>query len=377
MITAVSAAPAGDIFVGHGDEIHVLHLQPAQIGSLGEPQNVLQAQVRLHILLEHLDELIDLGDILQLQQLFQHGGQKGLLSLDAAQIAVGIAVVQIVVVAVAQYAHGLLSVEFLIALADMDGQVLIGVVVIHVPGHVEPHPAHGVHNLTHGLPLDDHLVVRLKAHQLGDLLIEVLNTLVSPAAVIVYGVDALDVVGHIHHGIPGDGHDRGLLVGHVIACQQHGVGVAAATRVPAQNQDRIVVLTFPLAVAAGTGPLTPVNFFRLAGLRVGDRGILVADIGPNKQALTGGHNDNQHRRQGDQQLLLASQSARLLWPFLLRLLCFPFSRQMLSSFSFHGLVYPFNASRASMVAWCTGFPIAFISPMVISRPIKRPLSKSS
>ena len=287
---------------------------------------------------------------------------------------------QIVVVAVAQHAHGLLSVEFLIALADVDGQILIGVIVIHIPGHVEPHAAHGVHDFTHGLPLDDHLVVRLKAHQLGDLLIEVLNALVSPAAVVVNSVDALDIIGHVHHGIPGDGHDRGLLVGDVIACQQHGVGVAAAARVPAQNQDRIVVLTFPLAIAAGAGSLAPVNLFRLSGLRVGDGGILVADIRPNKQALTGSHNDNQHRqhrRQGDQQLLLASQSARLLWPFLLRLLCFPFSRQMLSSFSFHGLVYPFNASRASMVAWCTGFPIAFISPMVISRPIKRPLSKSS
>ena len=40
-------------------------------------------------------------------------------------------------------------------------------------------------------------------------------------------------------------------------------------------------------------------------------------------------------------------------------------------------LYPFNASRASIVAWCTGFPIAVISSMVISRPFKRPLSRSS
>ncbi|CAN3970148.1 hypothetical protein LLOABG_LLOABG_15455, partial [Dysosmobacter welbionis] len=39
-------------------------------------------------------------------------------------------------------------------------------------------------------------------------------------------------------------------------------------------------------------------------------------------------------------------------------------------------LYPFNASRASMVAWCTGFPISVISSMVISRPISRPSSRS-
>ena len=39
--------------------------------------------------------------------------------------------------------------------------------------------------------------------------------------------------------------------------------------------------------------------------------------------------------------------------------------------------YPFNASRASSVARCTGLPMSSISRTVISRPIKRPLSRSS
>ena len=52
------------------------------------------------------------------------------------------------------------------------------------------------------------------------------------------------------------------------------------------------------------------------------------------------------------------------------------TRQMLSVFSFQGLFYPFNASRASIVAWCTGFPKSVISFMVISSPKSRPSSRS-
>ncbi|CAN4043426.1 hypothetical protein BBBGCB_BBBGCB_12040, partial [Dysosmobacter welbionis] len=93
---------------------------------------------------------------------------------------------------------------------------------------------HGVHDLAHGVPLHNHLIVRLKAHQLGDFLVEILDPPVSAAIVVIHGVDALDIPGDIHHGVPGNGHHRGLLVGHVVAGQQHRVRVAAAPRVPAQ-----------------------------------------------------------------------------------------------------------------------------------------------
>ena len=229
----VGSAPAGDVLVGHGDKVHILRLQSAQNCLLGKPQDVLEAQVRLHVVLEHLDKIVDLGDVLDLQELIQHGLQECLLGLDTAQVAVRVAVVHIIVMAIAQHAHGALAVQQLIALADMDGQILVRIVIVHVPGHIEPDPAHGVHDLANSLPLDDHLVVRLKAHQLGNLFVKVLDAAITTAIVIVDGVDSFDVPGHVDHSVPGNGHDSGLLVGHIIAGQQHRVRVAAAACITA------------------------------------------------------------------------------------------------------------------------------------------------
>ena len=99
-----------------------------------------------------------------LQQLLHHGGQKCLLRLDAAQIAVLVAVGS---VPEPQYLHGVVPREQAVARFLVDIEVLQGVTVIHVPGHIEPDAAHSVHDLAHGLPLHNHLIVRLKAHQLG------------------------------------------------------------------------------------------------------------------------------------------------------------------------------------------------------------------
>ena len=239
--------------------------------------------------------------------------------------------------AVAEHLHGVISGEEPIALLLMDRQVLIGVIVVHIPGHVEPDAAHGVHDLANGLPLHDHLVVRLKAHQLGDLLIEILDPLLPAAVPVIDGVDALDVPGDVHHGVPGDRHHRGLLVGHVIAGQQHGVRVAAASRVPPQDQDRVVVVALPLPAAVGADALTPVDLLFLGVLFL--IRVLVRQLRPDKQALAGHHrdqNDGQYGRHRDQQLLLPGQPAglfRLLGLVVLR----RSTRQMLSAFSVHCL----------------------------------------
>ncbi|CAN4043428.1 hypothetical protein BBBGCB_BBBGCB_12045, partial [Dysosmobacter welbionis] len=68
-----------------------------------------------------------------LQQLVHHGGQKRLLGLDAAQIAVRIAVAHVVVVAVAEHLHGVVPREQAVALLLVDVKVLIRIVVVHVP----------------------------------------------------------------------------------------------------------------------------------------------------------------------------------------------------------------------------------------------------
>ena len=84
-----------------------------------------------------------------------------------------------------QYLHGVVPREQAVARFLVDIEVLQGVTVIHVPGHIEPDAAHSVHDLAHGLPLHNHLIVRLKAHQLGNLLVEILDAPVSAAVPVV------------------------------------------------------------------------------------------------------------------------------------------------------------------------------------------------
>ena len=229
----VGAAPAGHRRVGHGDELHILHLQSARDGLLAEPADIAEAQISLHVILEYLGELLDLGEVLYLEQLLHHSLQERLLGLDAAQVTVRIAVFHVVVVAVADDLHGVVAGEEAVALLLVDVQVLIRIVVIHVPRHVEVHAAHGVHDLAHGVPFHHHLEVRLKAHQLGDLLVQGGDALFALPVHIIDGIDALDVPGHVHHGVPGDGHDSSFLIGHVVAGQQDGIRVAAAAGIPA------------------------------------------------------------------------------------------------------------------------------------------------
>ena len=331
LIVMIAAAPAGDVLVGHGKKVHVLHLQPAKVGGLSKPKDILEGQVRLHIFLEHPCKLIDLGDILQLQKLLHHGGQKCLLGFDPAQVPIRISqchAVFPVVMAVTQHLHGVVAGEETVTFFLVDVEILIGVVVVHIPGHVKPHAAHGVYNLAYGVPLHDHLVIRFKAHQLGDFLIEVFNALVPTTAIVVHSVDPLDVIGNVHHRIPGDGHHRGLLVGHVVACQQHGVGISAAAGIPAQNQHGIIILTFSLPVAAGTHTVAIIQFLNLLSLLCR---LFVVQVRTNKQCLVSGHPCQGHRenhRHRHQTLLLPAQAALLGF---LRLLL----RRMLSMFSLH------------------------------------------
>ena len=317
----IHPAPAGDVGVGHG---HKVHLGGIQLGAaavpqeclLGEPEHILETEIRLHVFIEHLDKLIDLGDVFQAHQLFDHGFQQPLLGLDAAQIAVGIAqhlAVFPVVVAVAEYLHGVVAAEQPVALALVDGKILIGVLIVHVAGDVKIHAVHGVHDLAHGFPLHNHLIVRLEAHQLRDFFIEGLDALFSAAVIIINGIDPLDVPRNVDHGIPGNGHDGGLLVGHIVAGQQHSVRVAAAACVPAQDQYRVVILALPLPADTGLDAVAVVDAVpRLGAVCVG---AVSRQVRLDEQAVQC-HHGHQHHRQYDghrqQPLLPLCQSAGLL-----------------------------------------------------------------
>ena len=67
--------------------------------------------------------------------------------------------------------HGVIAAQVPQARRLLNDQILRRVVVVHGIGHIEIHAADGVHDLAHGLPFQDHLIIRLKANQLGDFLI--------------------------------------------------------------------------------------------------------------------------------------------------------------------------------------------------------------
>ena len=195
--------------------------------------------------------------------------------------------------------------------------------VVHVVGHVEVHAADGLHDRADGLPLHDHLIVRLKADELGDLLIERLDALIAPAVVVVDGVDLLHIPRDVHHRVARDGHDRRLLVRHVVAREQHRVGVAASARVAAEHKDRVEILAFPLAVHARAHAVAVIQ------IDVGLTGVLRVAV-PVRQlrrtdlqqiAADGDHADEQHRRQrGDEQSFGVGENALDLLPRLVAVL---------------------------------------------------------
>ena len=137
----------------------------------------------------------------------------------------------------ADQAHGLLSVQLLIALLQMDMKILSRgrVIVIHVKGDLEVDAADGLHQPAHRLPLDDHIEVRGDTSEFSHLffqggnavdqlgirvpaLIEVVHRVQAVAAALAAGVD---------HGIPGQAHAMDRLCLAVKGEQQHGVSIAA------------------------------------------------------------------------------------------------------------------------------------------------------
>ena len=124
-----------------------------------------------HILHKDLRQAGDLQQDLRLQALRRHRLQEGLLGLDPAQVPVGVLHGVVVVVPPANQAHGLLPVQLLIALFQMDVQILPWgrVIIIHVEGDLEVDAANGVHQPAHRLPLDHHIEVRDDAGELAHL----------------------------------------------------------------------------------------------------------------------------------------------------------------------------------------------------------------
>ena len=264
--------------IRHGDKVDIFDLEPAHHGLRAEPEHFLKRQIRGDVVLHRAGKFANLRHIFKLQKLLDHRFQKRLLRLDAAKVAVRIAVVYIGVVAVAQHLHYIAAAEFAVTLGLVNVQILIGIVVVHVARHIVVNAAHGLHDRADRVPFDNDLIVRLEADELGNLLIECLDTLFSPAVVVVDGVDALDVPGDVDHCVARDGHDRRLLVGHVVAREQHRVGVAAAARVAPEDEHRVEILALSLAVRARAHAVAVVDLVDLRLVGVLLRIVLVRQL---------------------------------------------------------------------------------------------------
>ena len=236
-LLAVYPAVCRSALVRHSHEVHIVHAQAAGEGPLAEPEDILEAQVRLHGFLEHLGDLADIQHVFRLHHLLDDRLQEVLLQFHTARVSDAALVIAVravlIVLPPADDLHGVVAAQVPQARRLLNDQILSRVVVVHGIGHIEIHAADGVHDLAHGLPLQDHLIIRLKANQLGDFFIKSLDALLPAAVHVVNGVDLLHVPVDVYHGVTGNGHDVGLLVGHIVAGQQHGVRVAAAPGVPA------------------------------------------------------------------------------------------------------------------------------------------------
>ena len=234
--------PVSGGLVGQGDKFHLVHIQSLN-GRLAEVRHVGDGEIGLYIVLEdgHIVDQVGQQHI-GLEALLYHRRQEGLLGFDAAQIPVRIAVAAVVVVAVAHHPHGGLSVQQLIALTQMDVEVLGGVVIVHVPGDIEVDPADGVHQLAHRIPLNNHMEVGVDAGELAHFCFQRVESVISAAGPVVHPVELHNLVAEGDIGIPGQAHYRQLLVGHVVGRQHHDIGVAAAAGVLAHNQEGIALL---------------------------------------------------------------------------------------------------------------------------------------
>ena len=212
----------------------ILGLEPH--GLLGKPEKVVQRDVRLHVLREDLGEGADFGPVAQLQALLRQGHQEGLLHLHPGGVAV---VGAVVVLPPAHHLHGVLAAEEAVAFLLVDVEVLVGVVVVHVEGHVKIHAPQRLHDLAHRLPLDDDIEIR---HHAGEVLHLGLES-VHPQFGGIDGVDLLDIPGHIDHGVPGNAHHVHLLVGHVVGGQDNGVRAAAGGVLPQEKECKVIFLS--------------------------------------------------------------------------------------------------------------------------------------
>ena len=109
----------------------------------------------------------------------------------------------------AHHLQGVLPVQVLHALFQVDVQVLIGVVIVHVQGDLKVHAADLVHQLHEGLDVHLNVEVHRDAHGVRHGVPHLLR-----AAGVVGVVDLVGVAVDVDAGVPGDADaGDGLVLG--------------------------------------------------------------------------------------------------------------------------------------------------------------------
>ena len=236
------------IFPGHTDKVYVL-LGVHTGCQLSKGQNVAQGQIGGDVLHKDLGQSGSLQQGGGLEALGGHRLQEGLLGLNPAQVPVGVLYGEIVVVAPADQAHGLFAVELLIALFQVDVQVLTrgGIVIVHIKGDIKVHAAQGLHHLAYRIPLHHYVEVGDDAGELAHLFLQggdslfYLGVRVGPLVVVIYRIEPVTAAFpvHVDHGVPGQAHAVNGLVLGIKGDEDHGVGVAAAAGILAYQQEGV------------------------------------------------------------------------------------------------------------------------------------------
>ncbi|CDB30055.1 unknown [Firmicutes bacterium CAG:137] len=150
------------------------------------------------------------------------GGEKLALHVHPAQVLVSVALPE------ANQAHGLVSVQLLLALLQVDIEVLGGVFIEHIHGDVELHPAHQVHHIHEGVQGDQHIAVRPVTDDVRYIVQKGLHTLLTAIVATVGGVQlGVAAGGCMGQGVPGQAHQGDSLLPGVQIQEHHGVGSGA------------------------------------------------------------------------------------------------------------------------------------------------------
>ncbi len=186
----------------------------------GKPENFTVCEIRLHIAQNDFRQVRRLRQGCRRGQLFRQSLEEELLCLDTAQVALRIAA------AVAHEPDRLLPAQRLRTFLEVNVQILVGVIVVHIARHIDGDSADGIDDLLKGLNVDHDIVVHIEAHKIGNFFFQILDVaLAALGADAVGSVDFFHGALHIGHRIPRNAQNIGALIVAVQRQHQNGVGV--------------------------------------------------------------------------------------------------------------------------------------------------------